>query len=98
MKNKKADMVFPQINNAIIAIIILLIFIGIIYVFIVSEQIPFIGRQIQHITEDCDEDGSTGLSDDCPCNEDVQKLPTDEKKCPGDIKPDTAKDNCPNLC
>ncbi len=96
MKNRKAMGTFGIITAAIIAMILLFVFIGpIIKDIIVDKQIAHAGGQTEAVTKDCDGDGVIGFSDQCPCNADKQKL--DKGQNCGD--PDSsAKSNCQALC
>jgi len=99
MRNKKGFLMWDNLSESILVMVVIVIIIGaIIYGIFVNEQIPFIGRQVEHVTEDCDGDEAISLSDDCPCNEDIQNLPGDQDKCPAEIKSGSAKENCPKLC
>ena len=96
MKNKKSEAdPIKVIITAVILLVVLAVVLGIIYTIIVGKQIPFIGGKTDQITTDCDEDGAVGLSDDCPCDPDKEKLENGEK-C--GIASNIAVDNCPSLC
>jgi len=61
---------------------------------ILVKQISSAGSLSEKVTKDCDGDGKLGLTDDCPCDPDKQKLEEGEI-CSSS---DTAKTNCPSLC
>ena len=99
MKNKKADgNIFWIIIGSVIALIVLWIFVGsLIGDIFVKKQIGFIGAQTDEVTTDCDSDGYTGLTDDCPCNPQIQNLDKDKVKTCGNSNPEAIK-KCPSLC
>ena len=96
MKNKKAQ-VFNTIVRAAILLALLAVILGIIYFLFVGKQIPFLAGTTEEVTTDCDDDGVIGLSDDCPCNDDIKKLPTGQKTCRTEITGES-ETNCPVRC
>ncbi len=95
MKNKKAN-AFAIIGAAILAMIILWLFVGpIIKDIIVDKQIAHAGGQTEAVTQDCDGDGVIGFSDQCPCNANKQKLDKGENCGNPDSSAET---NCHALC
>ena len=99
MKNKKADgNIFWIIIVSVIALIVLWIFVGsLIGGIFVKKQLSFIGAQTDEVAIDCDSDGYMGLTDDCPCNPQIQNMEKDKPKTCGKSD-DTARTKCPSLC
>ncbi|MBS3102036.1 hypothetical protein J4458_01150 [Candidatus Woesearchaeota archaeon] len=100
MKNKKAlEWGWGNILTAALVLILAWVVIdNVILKIFVQKQIASAGSATDKVTQDCDEDGTIGLSDDCPCDKDIQKMPTDKKTCPKITITDTANKNCPALC
>jgi len=97
MKDKKAAGIFMIITVAVISLILLFVFIGpIIKGIFVDKQVAFAGGQTEQITIDCDGDGVVGISDQCPCNGDKQKLESIEDRC--GTPDDKVVKKCPKLC
>jgi|TARA_Y100000031_G_C7983968_1_gene276046 hypothetical protein len=97
MKNKKAAMEFETIVKAMIYLVLALVILGLLFTYLVGNQIPFLGKTIERYTEDCDGDKEI-FFDDCPCNSDVKKFEKGQTSCSDVIKPDSAQTQCKILC
>ena len=95
MKSKKAG-TFGIITAAIVAMILLLLFVGpIIKGIFVDKQIAYAGGKTEEITIDCDGDNVIAFKDQCPCVAIKQELKSGETCGNPDSK---AGDICPKLC
>ena len=96
MKNKKAIAGFGFIIAAVLCLVLLVIMTTVIKTIFVEKEINAAGGKVEEVTTDCDGDGVTGLSDQCPCNPDIQKL--DSGITCGDTDDPDITEKCPNLC
>ncbi|MBL7055551.1 hypothetical protein ISS07_01420 [Candidatus Woesearchaeota archaeon] len=96
INKKKSEMSFPIVIGSIIGLIILVVIVsGLIKGIFVDKQLAFAGQTTEQVTQDCDEDNFVGITDNCPCDSDINKLEKGQK-C-GGHSPEAGK-NCPALC
>src|SRR3989344_6826925 len=96
--NRKADISIETLVKAALYIILIILIVGALIFGVFRTQIFGVGRTTEEITLDCDNDGATGILDECPC--DSSKTDLDKQKT-GDRCGATSqetKKTCPLRC
>ena len=96
MKKKKSAMTIELLITMGLGLLIFAIIAGpFLYKNLVKKQAPFFAGQTEQATMDCDNDGTVGINDRCPCDDSIQNLEKGETcGSPSDKSPI----NCPSLC
>ena len=98
LNNKKGDVdPIKVVIGLILLAALVFIFFNVFFPIITGKQAPWFRGQIDYASTDCDGDGVTGLTDQCPCAASVQTKENNQA-CPPILPSDTSFKNCPELC